>query len=164
MSDSLNQEELLKATVKLVSSYLSNHKVELEKLEEVFYTVHQILSDVNKNPTHLRNRSPLVPAVPIEESVSHDYIVCLEDGKRLQMLKRHLSTVYNMTIDQYKERWDLPSDYPVVSPSYAKRRSEIAKNTGLGITGRRKRKLKVLYGEDANKSQAAVIAGRKKDI
>lgn len=89
------------------------------------------------------NTNPnLVPAVPIEESVKDDYIVCLEDGKHLQMLKRHLKTVYNMTLAQYKERWGLSSDYPVVAPSYARRRSDIAKVTGLG-NGRRSKRHKL---------------------
>ena len=83
------------------------------------------------------------PAVAIEDSVHDAYIVCLEDGKQLQMLKRHLSTEYGMTLAQYKERWNLPHDYPTVSPSYARRRSAIARNTGLGKTGRKKSKLKV---------------------
>ena len=80
-----------------------------------------------------------MPAVPIEDSIKDDYIVCLEDGKKLQMLKRHLNTVYKMSIDEYRERWGLAPDYPVVAPNYARRRSQIAKNTGLGQTGRRKR-------------------------
>jgi predicted transcriptional regulator len=79
------------------------------------------------------------PAVPIEESVHEDYIVCLEDGKKLQMLKRHLKTVYNMSIEQYKEKWGLSAEYPVVSPNYAKRRSSIAKSSGLGQIGRKRR-------------------------
>ena len=93
------------------------------------------------------NTNPnLVPAVPIEESVKDDYIVCLEDGKRLQMLKRHLKTVYNMSLEQYKERLGLSNEYPVVAPSYAKRRSDIAKVTGLG-NGRRSKRRK--YGDRA---------------
>ena len=85
------------------------------------------------------------PAVPINESVHDDYIVCLEDGKKLHMLKRHLGSMYGMTLDQYKERWSLPHDYPTVSPSYARRRSAIAQKTGLGTNGRRKAHLKAAY-------------------
>ncbi len=80
------------------------------------------------------------PAVPFEESIKPDYIVCLEDGRRLKMLKRHLKTAYNMTPDQYRERWNLPANYPMVAPNYAKFRSSIAKNTGLGDRKRRSKK------------------------
>ena len=92
----------------------------------------EVGESVNSNP----GRSP---AVSIEDSVHDDYLICLEDGKKLQMLKRHLKTVYNMTVDQYKERWGLSADYPVVAPSYAKRRSNIAKTTGLGSGKKRSR-------------------------
>ena len=111
-----------------------------------------------------RRHGPLVPAVPIEESVHNEYVVCLEDGKKLQMLKRHLKTVYNMTVDQYKERWGLPMDYPVVAPDYAKRRSAIAKNTGLGMTGRRKRSESIKYMEQKQAdgtSKLAMVSGSK---
>ena len=95
--------------------------------------------------------------MPINKSVTEDFIICLEDGKKLQMLKRHLKTVYNMTVEQYKERWGLPADYPVVSPNYAKRRSEIAKTSGLGMTSHR-RKLKIV--KDGTDSHAAIIASK----
>jgi predicted transcriptional regulator len=122
------------------------------------------LADANRNPNSLKNRSPIVPAVPIEDSVTDEYIICLEDGKKLQMLKRHLNTVYNMSLDQYKERWGLPVDYPVVSPNYARRRSQIAKNTGLGVNGRRK-KIKVVVGQNNmdGQSQVAVLASGMKN-
>ncbi|MBN8095814.1 MucR family transcriptional regulator, partial [Vibrio vulnificus] len=73
-----------------------------------------------------------VPAVPIKKSITPEYLICLEDGKRLKMLKRHLQTAYNMTPDQYRERWGLPPDYPMVAPNYAKHRSSLAKKIGLG--------------------------------
>ena len=76
------------------------------------------------------------PAVPIKKSIQPDYIVCLEDGKQLKMLKRHLKTAYDMTPEEYRERWNLPSDYPMVAPNYAKRRSQLAKQIGLGTSGR----------------------------
>ena len=76
------------------------------------------------------------PAVPIKKSIQPDYIVCLEDGKELKMLKRHLKTAYDMTPDEYRARWDLPPDYPMVAPNYAKRRSQLAKQIGLGTGGR----------------------------
>jgi predicted transcriptional regulator len=80
------------------------------------------------------------PAVPVKKSIAPEYIVCLEDGKKLKMLKRHLKTKYNMTPDEYRERWGLPPDYPMVAPNYAQQRSELAKKIGLGTTKRRRRK------------------------
>ena len=103
--------------------------------------VYQTLSAIENNPHVLTSKPRKDPAVPVNESVFDDYIVCLEDGKQLQMLKRHLSTMYGMTLEQYRERWSLPHDYPMVSPSYARRRSAIARNTGLGKSGRKKTKL-----------------------
>ncbi len=162
MSENLTHSELLNCTTQIVAAYVSNHQVLLEELQSVFGKVYQILADANRNPGSLKNRSPLVPAVPIEESITDEYIVCLEDGKKLQMLKRHLNTVYGMSLEQYKERWGLPTDYPVVSPSYARRRSQIAKNTGLGMNGRRK-KIKVVVGQSSaeGQSQVAVLSSAK---
>jgi predicted transcriptional regulator len=160
----LTHSELLAYATQMVSSYLSNHQVALEEIQGVFGKIYQILADANRNPNSLKNRSPIVPAVPIEDSVTDEYIICLEDGKKLQMLKRHLNTVYNMSLDQYKERWGLPVDYPVVSPNYARRRSQIAKNTGLGVNGRRK-KIKVVVGQNNmdGQSQVAVLASGMKN-
>jgi predicted transcriptional regulator len=139
MSDQATPSEILAFTADIVSAYVSNAQVAPEDIRKLIQITYQSLSETARSPYLLRNSSPLNPAVPISESIHQDYLVCLEDGKRLQMLKRHLKTVYKMTIEQYKERWGLPHDYPVVAPTYAKRRSEIAKNTGLGMTGRRKR-------------------------
>ncbi|MCX7338137.1 MAG: MucR family transcriptional regulator [Alphaproteobacteria bacterium] len=161
MSDTLTHNELLNFTAQITSAYFSNNGLPLEEIPAVIGKVYQALVDANRGANSLRNRTPLIPAVPIEESVNEDYIVCLEDGKKLQMLKRHLNTVYKMTIDQYRERWGLPSDYPVVSPSYARRRSQIAKNTGLGVTGRRRRGLQVVVGQhEDGQVQMAVVSGQ----
>lgn len=143
MSEQVTTSELLGLTADIVSAYVSNHNVDGENLRKLIQSTYQVLSETSRAPYLLRSSSPLNPAVPISESIGEDYIICLEDGKRLQMLKRHLKTVYKMTVDQYRERWGLPHDYPVVAPSYAKRRSEIAKTTGLGMTGRRKKFRKV---------------------
>ena len=143
MSDQVTSAELLGFTTDIVSSYVSNHQVSPENLKKFVQSTYQVLSETARSPFLLRSTSPLNPAVPIAESIHEDYIVCLEDGKRLQMLKRHLKTVYKMSVEQYRERWGLPLDYPVVAPSYAKRRSQIAKNTGLGMSGRRKKFIKV---------------------
>jgi predicted transcriptional regulator len=130
MSENSNREELLALTSEIVSSYLSNNSLvpgEIPALiEQVFRTLSTVRADA---------RVPLErpqPAVPIKKSVMPDYIVCLEDGKQLKMLKRHLKTAYNMTPEQYRERWGLPADYPMVAPNYAKKRSRLAKDIGLG--------------------------------
>jgi predicted transcriptional regulator len=144
MSEQVTTTELLGLTADIVSAYVSNHSVDAEALRKLIQSTYQTLSETSRSPFLLRSTSPLNPAVPVEESIHDDYIICLEDGKRLQMLKRHLKTVYKMTVDQYRERWGLPHDYPVVAPSYAKRRSQIAKTTGLGMTGRRKKFRKII--------------------
>ena len=141
MSENLTAQEIVAYTTEIISAYLANNEVSVENIPEVTKKAFSAIADITKEAYNLRHRPALTPAVPVEESIHDDYIICLEDGKKLQMLKRHLSTVYNMTLEQYKERWGLPVDYPVVSPNYAKRRSDIAKTTGLGSTGRRKLKV-----------------------
>jgi len=112
--------------------------VDLESLQMTIQTFYRALKKVYDGIQNYRLAAgALHPAVSIEDSIQDEYIVCLEDGKKLQMLKRHLNTVYNMTPEQYRERWGLPNDYPMVAPNYAKRRSSIAKQTGLGVTNRR---------------------------
>lgn len=141
MSENLTAQEVVAYTTEIVSAYLANNEVSIENIPEVTRKAFSAIADITREAYNLRHRPSLTPAVPVEESIHDDYIICLEDGKKLQMLKRHLSTVYNMTLEQYKERWGLPVDYPVVSPNYAKRRSDIAKTAGLGSTGRKKLKV-----------------------
>ncbi|MDR0632758.1 MAG: MucR family transcriptional regulator [Holosporales bacterium] len=139
--DTLERKDLLELATDLACAYLRSNPVQITEVGGIVEFFLQILSDFNKSPSCTRNRLPTAPAVAIENSVHDDYIVCLEDGKRLQMLKRHLSTVYKMSVEEYKDRWGLGPDYPVVSPSYARRRSAIAKKTGLGTTSNRKMRL-----------------------
>ncbi|MDR0942001.1 MAG: MucR family transcriptional regulator [Holosporales bacterium] len=141
MSTNLEGQKLVDYTINLLTAYLSNNKIALEEVNEAMSTIYEIVENIVRRAESAKTKPTSTPAVPIEESVHDDYIICLEDGKKLQMLKRHLTTVYSMTIEQYKEKWGLPIDYPVVSPSYAKRRSNIAKTTGLGSTGRKKLKV-----------------------
>jgi predicted transcriptional regulator len=129
---------MLAYTVEMASAYFAGNDVPVEAIQDVLKKIFLSIADIAKDANNMKHRPALTPAVPVEDSVHEDYIICLEDGKKLQMLKRHLSTVYGMSVEQYKERWGLPQDYPVVSPSYAKRRSNIAKTTGLGSTGRKK--------------------------
>ncbi len=123
----------------VVTAYLSNNTVPAEDVPRLIETVHQTLSELGPADDGAESGSP-EPAVPISESVTPDYIVCLEDGKRLKMLKRHLMAAYNMTPDEYRSRWGLPADYPMIAPNYAKQRSNLAKQIGLGSSGRGLRK------------------------
>ena len=132
-TNNLNRPDFFKMTVDIVSAYLSNKAVDLEGLSSAFTHTYKVLSESNSSLIQLGQRTNKPPAVPISESVTDDYIVCLEDGKKMQMLKNHLNSLYKMSVDDYKKRWGLPDDYPSVSPSYTKRRSLIAKNTGLGV-------------------------------
>lgn len=161
MTETLTPSELMKCTVELASAFIKTNAISLEQLPGVVTKIYQVLSDTNRNPHNLRKNLPVNPAVPIEESVTDEYIVCLEDGKKLQMLKRHLKTMYNMSLDQYRERWGLAPDYPVVSPSYARRRSEIAKNTGLGLTGRKGKKgIRTVVSENNGQTQMGMVVNR----
>ena len=114
----------------IVAAYVSNNTMESSEIPEFIKLVYRNL--YNKGTGKSLLPSPGVPAVPIEESIKPDYIVCLEDGRQLKMLKRHLKTAYNITPDEYRERWGLPSNYPMVAPNYTKKRTEIAKGIGLG--------------------------------
>ena len=123
----------------IVSAYISNNTIEPAELPAFVQLVKRSLMSLNSNASFsLASRSE--PAVPIEDSIQPDYIVCLEDGKRMKMLKRHLKTSYNMTPDQYRERWNLPENYPMVAPNYAIKRQGIAKSIGLGTRGKNRKK------------------------
>ncbi|MDR2458594.1 MAG: MucR family transcriptional regulator [Holosporales bacterium] len=141
MSTTLERQRLVEYTIDLAVAYLSNNVISQDEVEPVLNTIFAAVDKIVQKAENTDKKIVPIPAVPIEESVQDGYIVCLEDGKKLQMLKRHLATVYSMTIEQYRERWGLPHDYPAVSPSYARRRSAIAKTTGLGSAGRKKLKV-----------------------
>lgn len=119
-------------TVEIVTAYINNNTIPAGELPTLIRSVHGALEKTCR--TTVDEASTPVPAVPIRKSVFPDYLVCLEDGKKLKMLKRHLSTAYGMTVDQYRERWSLPHDYPMVAPNYAARRSVLAREAGLGRT------------------------------
>ena len=126
-----NSLVLLELTANIVASHVSNNAVAPDSLAEFIKSVHASLATVTGEARHSSN-TPLRPAVPITKSISNDYIICLEDGKKLKMLRRHLKRAFGMTPEQYRSRWGLPSDYPMVAPSYAAKRSELAKKMGLG--------------------------------
>jgi predicted transcriptional regulator len=124
---------VLGLTAQIVSAHVSNNSVSPDALPSLIQEVYKTLAGVGKEP--IQPDKPQ-PAVPVKKSIFADYIVCLEDGKKLKMLKRHLKTAYNMTPEQYRERWGLGADYPMVAPSYAKHRSSLAKKIGLGTKPR----------------------------
>ncbi|MHA1601239.1 MAG: MucR family transcriptional regulator [Alphaproteobacteria bacterium] len=133
-SNDLTSSDLLRMTTEVVAAYVRSNTVATGDLPAVIGAVHQTLA--NLDGTGGGETEPQKPAVPVRRSVTPDYIVCLEDGKKLKMLKRHLRTTYGMTPDQYRAKWHLSPDYPMVAPNYAKRRSEFAKKIGLGRKGR----------------------------
>lgn len=125
-----NTSELLNLTAEIVAAHTSNNDVVSADLPKVIQEVYQTLVDINSGSARIR--TGLQPAVAVENSVFDDYIICLEDGRKLKMLKRHLRSAYNMTPEQYRERWGLTPDYPMVAPNYAKKRSSLAMEIGLG--------------------------------
>ncbi len=128
MPESQSDTSPLKLASKIVSAYVLNNSLPPGELPHLIRTVHEAL----KRPDQAASSRP-EPAVPIKKSVTPDYVICLEDGKKLKMLKRHLGTAYNMSPDEYRQRWELPGDYPMVAPHYAKRRSDLAKKIGLAL-------------------------------
>ncbi len=135
--DATPKGDSMRMTTDIVASFVANNKVNPEELGELIRSVHRTLSGLSKGTDERMQERPK-PASPINKSVQHDYIVCLEDGKKLKMLKRYLRSTYNMSPDDYRKRWSLPADYPMVAPAYAARRSEFAKKIGLGKGVRRK--------------------------
>ena len=130
-SEQVTAEDILRMTADVVSAYLSNNLLPANQISEVIQTVHTSLNALGMVKSESMAEPPK-PAVPVKKSVTPDYIVCLEDGKKLKMLKRHLRSTYNMTPDEYRAKWGLPVDYPMVAPNYAQQRSEFAKKIGLG--------------------------------
>lgn len=140
MTDYDENLDITALVTEVVAAYVSRNHVELEQLAPFIQQVYKSICSAGSGKSYmLQERKE--PVVPIEGSVKPDYIICLEDGRRLKMLKRHLKTAYNMTPDQYRERWGLPVDYPMVAPNYAKRRSDLAKTIGLGTHRERRRKV-----------------------
>lgn len=137
MAEPPANDNVLGLTVQIVSAHVAHNSVSSEAMPSLIQEVYKTLAGVGKEPAEPEKPQP---AVPIKRSVFADYIICLEDGKRLKMLKRHLKTAYDMTPEQYRERWGLPPDYPMVAPNYAKHRSSLAKKIGLGTKPRTTRR------------------------
>ena len=142
-SQTVPQTDVLRMAVEIVSAYVSNNSVAAAQVPEVINTVYGSFSTLN-GQSGAESAETQKPAVSVRRSVNPDYIVCLEDGKKLKMLKRHLRAAYGMTPDEYRAKWGLPADYPMVAPNYAAQRSSFAKQIGLGRkkgekVGRRKK-------------------------
>ena len=144
----------LELAAKIVSAHISNNSVQASELPTLIQQVYTALTTLGSEPAQAAEKRE--PAVPVRKSVFPDYIICLEDGKKLKMLKRHLMTSYDLTPDAYRERWGLPSSYPMVAPSYAERRSALAKSIGLG-----RKPATVLSEQPAKVAAPAKKRGRK---
>jgi predicted transcriptional regulator len=136
MADRTDNNELLTLTADIVAAHVSNNTVGVSDLPQLIQQVYASLSSLGQPMQPVTERPQ--PAVAVKKSVTPDYIICLEDGKKLKMLKRHLKTAFNMTPEEYRERWALPPDYPMVAPNYALQRSKLAKDIGLGTRARRR--------------------------
>jgi predicted transcriptional regulator len=132
MGDTAGQDNLIGLTAEIVSAYVSNNTVASADISHLINGVHSALNRTASGASSEPEPEPQKPAVPIRKSIAPDYIVCLEDGKRFKSLKRHLRTHYDLTPDEYRQKWRLASDYPMVAPNYAKARSSLAKQMGLG--------------------------------
>jgi predicted transcriptional regulator len=141
VKDKTSAGDLLRMTAEVAAAYVGNNPVAAAQLPEVIKTIHASISALDGGAPV--GASGLKPIVPIKKSITPDYIICLEDGKKLKMLKRHLRTSYGLTPEEYRIKWGLPADYPMVAPNYAEQRSAFAKKIGLGRKpGARKAKAK----------------------
>ncbi|HYG87148.1 MAG TPA: MucR family transcriptional regulator [Azospirillum sp.] len=146
----MERDKLIEMTATIVSSYVAANRVAASEIPAVVKEVFNALFATGQPKAEAPKQEP---AVPIKKSVTPDYIVCLEDGKKLKMLKRHLRSTYGMSPEEYRAKWNLPADYPMVAPNYTARRSEFAKQIGLGTKGR---------GQSAAVKPGAPAKGRRK--
>ena len=131
----IDEEEILRMTTDIVASFLTHNSVPAENVPALIRSVHATMGEISGSAAKPEPKAK--PAVPVSKSVTDDYIVCLEDGKKLKMLKRYLRSQYDMSPDEYRRKWGLPSDYPMVAPAYSRKRSAFAKDIGLGRGGRK---------------------------
>ena len=126
-----NAEQLMEMTTEIVSAHLSHNVVAVNDIPSLIRQIHSTLLEL-ANSEYPEKEEEHEPAVPIRKSITREYLICLEDGKKLKMLKRYLRTAYDMSPSEYREKWNLPADYPMVAPNYSRQRSELAKSRGLG--------------------------------
>ncbi len=136
-----DKSEVIEMTADIVSAYVGNNSVSAAELPGLIQSVHRALAGIT-GAAEVVEAAPKEPAVPIRRSITPDHLVCLEDGRKFKSLKRHLRTKYNMSPEEYRAKWGLPKDYPMVAPNYAKARSDLAKQMGLGQGGRQAPKKK----------------------
>ncbi|MEE8515821.1 MAG: MucR family transcriptional regulator [Alphaproteobacteria bacterium] len=129
-TETVSQGDVLRLATEVVASYVRHNELPASRIPEIIHSVHGSLSALNANSSRQKNQQK--PAVPVRKSVTPDYIICLEDGKKLKMLKRHLRSAFRLTPEEYRAKWDLSPDYPMVAPNYAAQRSLFAKQIGLG--------------------------------
>lgn len=130
-AEKISRDDILRMAVDVVAAYVSKNVLPAGQIPDVIQTVYSSLSQIDVPQAEMKAEAPR-PAVPVKKSVTPDYIICLEDGKKLKMLKRHLRTTYDMTPEEYRAKWGLAADYPMVAPNYAAQRSDFAKKIGLG--------------------------------
>lgn len=153
----MDKEMIITLAADIVSAHVSNNDVATDDLPSLIQSVYKALADAG-NPAEVVEEKR-EPAVSVRASVKHDYIVCLEDGKKLKMLKRHLMTHYNLTPEEYRTRWNLPADYPMVAPAYAEKRRDLAKSFGLGRKpGAKVKKANTKLTKGPVKKKAAPVA------
>ena len=133
------RQDVLRMAADITAAYVGQNKVDQSQVPSLITTIFRTMDGLSSGDVEAVEK-PKNPAVAVRRSVMPDFIVCLEDGRKMKMLKRHLKTAYNMTPDEYRERWGLPSDYPMVAPNYAKHRSNLAKKIGLGTKPRKRRR------------------------
>lgn len=141
MDQTQDKDQIVRLAADIVAAYVTKNAVPMPELPALIQSVHDALGHLGK--PRQEEPQPLTPAVPIKKSIHPDFIVCLEDGKKFKSLKRHLRSQYDMTPEQYREKWGLPADYPMVAPNYAAARSELAKTMGLGQQRRKAGSAKV---------------------
>ncbi len=139
MADNMGSGNFIELTADIVSAYVSNNSVSAGEIPALINQIHSALLRVSTGSSEAP-AEPLKPAIPVKKSITPDYIICLENGKKFKSLKRHLRTQYNVTPEQYRDKWGLPPDYPMVAPNYAAARSQLAKQMGLGQQRRRRSK------------------------
>lgn len=160
MADSVQTQNLIELTADIVAAYVANNQLDGVQLGDLISSVHDSLVKLTTGASE-PVAEPQQPAVPVKRSVTPDYIICLEDGKKFKSLKRHLRTSYDLTPEQYRAKWGLPSDYPMVAPNYAASRSALAKSMGLGQQ-RRRRGAANDGGRAASAAKSAATSTRKR--
>ncbi len=156
--DAFAQNDLTAMTSELVAAYVAKNSVPVGELPNLIRSVHQSLSGLGTPPAVEAPAAPLVPAVSIRKSVTDEYIISLEDGRKFKSLKRYLATSHGMTPDEYRAKWGLPPDYPMVAPAYAAKRSALAKTIGLG----RKAAAEAVSEPEPEAAEAAPVEAPKK--